>query len=1580
MKHILSIALLFCGLLTYADFQLDVPAGEDPGRIWTLTPDCQAQVGKKIFFKEDGSFQTSESNVFFMQPAEFANGVVALSFIDRYRSNVGVVGRADANHDRYYMLEVTPSRGKGALSRVIPGGDGFRKEFDYDGGKEVRLELVFDGKTIEGKVNGETVVSVPDDGKIPRGHAGVRGTYWTNVIFKSFSFHSAIPAKNPEKPREAMRVEGGALKVNLAEKRDWNLARTTVRTSGMRSEVSLNQLWEFQPVAKFGTAPQDAESEWGFFCVPGYWAQGALTNHMLNREGEPLSVWRGFEPGKGGIAAWYRRTFTLPEAWRDKHLDLMFEDVMGRMEVFWNGRKIGEKTDPGIGNLRIDLAGIAAFGRETTLSVENGNRKSAISGLGNVYLELAPEQTLGKVFLNTSVANKSLRLDFAGDSVPSGSRVAVTVRDGTGKELLHENRAFDRQLTFSWRPPVLWTPDTPELYSLSAVLLDAAGNRLDEFSTPFGFREFSVKGGDFLLNGNPIVLKAETAVWDKDCDWILNSMHNPDEMESRFRAWKALGLNAGYLGENPSEETLRLADRLGVMLLVKGRMFSHEELDEDFDNVMRRLDARLKVMSEEPRYRNHASIIGFLIDVWYGYNAGCTNPNYLGRAAGDPNLQGIPKLRSERLNKMEQVYRSRFPELVPFTGGSGAVGAVYGTHIYHTWGAPSTELRAMFEGWNADRRMPVFIGETYLPYLGSFYDLRDFHGGENYSAENVARLFGNEGYAMGVARTRRPFHATENKDSWYWNSSEKRAGGGDYGFEPEGFQRVTAAFLDEILPGWRFHRLTGAGFFDYTDDCFAAQRRTPPNPNYTYDDFGFKPDVFSDGNAREPVADPAMPDGGLRPTLLYAPFVRAIADRSIAVMGDKEDPLLQDHSGFSGETLKKSLMIFNDTPQNWDGTLTMALKSAGRTIRFAPRELRANPYEHLLVPLDLELPEVGDREDWTLELSFSGLRSVFPLQVFARRPAPILRSKVRIFDPEGKLAAALVRRGIAFEPLSSLSPLPDDGILIIGRNALAKILDVPDFADAARRGLRILVMEQGPESSSELLKSRTRRVFRQAPAHPVFSGLTDADFAFWKGSHSLAEAYRKDGGGVNWSDWGNRNMVAAYVFRRPSFGNAKTLLSSGFDLFQSPLLEYRRGKGVLYCSELDMTERLGMDPVPTRLFENLLLQLDRPGEKSRTVYLAGPEADAFVRKFKLDAEAIAAPDSRSLAEASTLLLIAPDPELLTRHRAALADFAYFGGNVLTIIPGREFRSSGFPFPVKLGEQAEKPVKALVHGTPDSIWRNGWDAGELYWRNETELPVFAEYPPGFDTTSPSVLLRGKFGAGNFLFTTLVPERFQGAAQGKAVRLLSALFASLGVEMKDEFTPFPSKQIAETLDLSEYKWEFATDEKNIGLREGWQQGKGSGKWLKGLIADGVEVRIGQPFESFLRHDYNGTAWYRLNFDAPAALSGGKKLFFSAGAIDDTDEVFLNGVRIGATGRETPSYWKARRNYAIPPGVLKEHGNLLCIRVIDEKGPGGIVEGPVQISERPLNDANRLWTTPYPGGTARDYEYPCDIVRMY
>src|SRR5260221_10828190 len=55
---------------------------------------------------------------------------------------------------------------------------------------------------------------------------------------------------------------------------------------------------------------------------------------------------------------------------------------------------------------------------------------------------------------------------------------------------------------------------------------------------------------------------------------------------------------------------------------------------------------------------------------------------------------------------------------------------------------------------------------------------------------------------------------------------------------------------------------------------------------------------------------------------------------------------------------------------------------------------------------------------------------------------------------------------------------------------------------------------------------------------------------------------------------------------------------------------------------------------------------------------------------------------------------------------------------------------------------------------------------------------------------------------------------------------------------------------------------------------------------------------------------------------------------GKLDDEDETYLNGVRVGAT-----SGWSAYRRYAVPPDALRWGAeNTLAVRVTDGGGPGG------------------------------------------
>ncbi|MFZ2322507.1 MAG: hypothetical protein WAV89_02300 [Ignavibacteriaceae bacterium] len=96
-----------------------------------------------------------------------------------------------------------------------------------------------------------------------------------------------------------------------------------------------------------------------------------------------------------------------------------------------------------------------------------------------------------------------------------------------------------------------------------------------------------------------------------------------------------------------------------------------------------------------------------------------------------------------------------------------------------------------------------------------------------------------------------------------------------------------------------------------------------------------------------------------------------------------------------------------------------------------------------------------------------------------------------------------------------------------------------------------------------------------------------------------------------------------------------------------------------------------------------------------------------------------------------------------------------------------------------------------------------------------------------------------------------------------------------------------------------------------------------------------------------DYDGYAWYRLHFNIDEYL-GNQPLYLFLGKIDDIDESYLNGVKIGSSGTMPPepvTAWNNQRAYEIPAGLLKKE-NVIAIRVYDIFSPGGIHSGLIGI----------------------------------
>jgi len=98
------------------------------------------------------------------------------------------------------------------------------------------------------------------------------------------------------------------------------------------------------------------------------------------------------------------------------------------------------------------------------------------------------------------------------------------------------------------------------------------------------------------------------------------------------------------------------------------------------------------------------------------------------------------------------------------------------------------------------------------------------------------------------------------------------------------------------------------------------------------------------------------------------------------------------------------------------------------------------------------------------------------------------------------------------------------------------------------------------------------------------------------------------------------------------------------------------------------------------------------------------------------------------------------------------------------------------------------------------------------------------------------------------------------------------------------------------------------------------------------------------------YNGFFWYRKTFSLPEAPPAGAEPCLVLGGVDDWDTTWLNGVKIGHTGKDNfftmASAYNTPRKYPVPQGLLKAGENQITMLVDDPMNDGGIAFGPVKL----------------------------------
>ena len=273
---------------------------------------------------------------------------------------------------------------------------------------------------------------------------------------------------------------------------------------------NLNGLWQYAVIPKDAALPGEYEGE---ILVP--FAIESSLSGVARRLGENSELV-------------YRRTFTVPSAWRGQNVLLHFGAVDWRAEVWVNDVKVGSH-EGGFAPFSFDVtAALQPKGKENTLTVrvwdptdrgpqprgKQVNRPEGIwytpvSGIWQtVWMEPVAPQHIGRLRITPDIDRRILSVGAETTGCSAGTLLEVEVYDG--EVLVASGKSINAQPVDIRMPEdmKLWSPDSPFLYDLK-VRLSEGGKTLDRVESYAAMRKFStVRDKDGIvrlaLNNRPL--------------------------------------------------------------------------------------------------------------------------------------------------------------------------------------------------------------------------------------------------------------------------------------------------------------------------------------------------------------------------------------------------------------------------------------------------------------------------------------------------------------------------------------------------------------------------------------------------------------------------------------------------------------------------------------------------------------------------------------------------------------------------------------------------------------------------------------------------------------------------------------------------------------------------------------------------------------------------------------------------------------------------------------------------------------------------------------------------------------------
>ncbi len=399
--------------------------------------------------------------------------------------------------------------------------------------------------------------------------------------------------------------------------------------------LSMEGMWKFNFVKNHQDAPAGFyglkydDSKWVDFPVPGLFELNGYGDKIYKNMGYAwCTTFKNNPPYIGetnNYTGSYRKTFELPANWKGQEVFFHVGSATSNLSVWVNGKYVGYSEDSKVA-AEFNITKYLKSGKNliamqimrwcdgSYLEDQDFWRFTGIAR--EVYLYSTPKVRIQDFFITQDYQDGKGILGVDAKIVGGKAQLESKLYDAEG-------RLVAEGLQATVDNAKAWTAETPYLYILELQLKQ--GNKLlQTIRKKIGFRNITIKGGQLLVNGQPILIKgADRHELDPDGGYIVSV----DRMIQDIKIMKYLNINAVRTCHYPDDPRwYDLCDEYGLYLTAESNLESHGMGYKEKTLAKRADFEKAHIERQEGNmitYKNHPSII-----VWSLGNEAGYGPNF----------------------------------------------------------------------------------------------------------------------------------------------------------------------------------------------------------------------------------------------------------------------------------------------------------------------------------------------------------------------------------------------------------------------------------------------------------------------------------------------------------------------------------------------------------------------------------------------------------------------------------------------------------------------------------------------------------------------------------------------------------------------------------------------------------------------------------------------------------------------------------------------------------------------------------------------------------------------------------------